>query len=102
MEEKPEIYAGMDGCICFHLYVLYIRPIFISHTGSGYFPRMILLLPHIVILSVLLATHPSIRTGSAENLSQKAVQAPPPSQPGEGSVDWLANLQAIQNLMGAV
>ncbi|KAH9933173.1 integral peroxisomal membrane peroxin-domain-containing protein [Epithele typhae] len=68
-----------------------------------YFPRLILLIPHAVIIGVLLATHPSMRNpGASESPSPKPQQPPPPSQPNEGSVDWLANLQAIQNLMGAV
>ncbi|OBZ68884.1 Peroxisomal membrane protein PEX29 [Grifola frondosa] len=71
-----------------------------------YFPRMILLIPHAVTLGILLATHPSLRRratpDSLEDLSINSVQPPPQTQPGEGSVDWLANVQAIQNLMGAV
>ncbi|RPD62672.1 hypothetical protein L226DRAFT_458932 [Lentinus tigrinus ALCF2SS1-7] len=68
-----------------------------------YFPRLILLLPHVIVLGVLLAMHPTLRgRDAAENPSPKATQPPPSTQPGEGSVDWLANLQAIQNLMGAV
>ncbi|KAI0754717.1 integral peroxisomal membrane peroxin-domain-containing protein [Daedaleopsis nitida] len=68
-----------------------------------YFPQLILLIPHVVILGVLLTMHPTMRSKDhAEIPSPNASQPPPPSQPGEGSVDWLANLQAIQNLMGAV
>ncbi|TFK78231.1 hypothetical protein K466DRAFT_668498 [Polyporus arcularius HHB13444] len=67
-----------------------------------YFPRLILLLPHAIVLGVLLATHPNLRRDSAEVASPKETQPLPSTQPGEGSVDWLANLQAIQNLMGAV
>ncbi|PCH39887.1 hypothetical protein WOLCODRAFT_136540 [Wolfiporia cocos MD-104 SS10] len=62
-----------------------------------YFPRLVLLIPHICLLSVLLATHPSLRS------AESAPEVPPPSTApaGEGSGDWLANVQAIQNLMGA-
>ncbi|KAH9948855.1 integral peroxisomal membrane peroxin-domain-containing protein [Amylocystis lapponica] len=71
-----------------------------------YFPRMIFLLPHVCILGVLLATHPSIRhrlsTGNLDHDEAHGVPSPPPAQTGEGSVDWLANVQAIQNLMGVV
>ncbi|KAI9058129.1 hypothetical protein FKP32DRAFT_1237967 [Trametes sanguinea] len=68
-----------------------------------YFPRLIFLIPHAVILGVLLAMHPTIRKGeNLDALPPKVVQPMPPTQPSEGSADWLANLQAIQNLMGAV
>ncbi|KAI0712486.1 integral peroxisomal membrane peroxin-domain-containing protein [Earliella scabrosa] len=68
-----------------------------------YFPRLILLLPHAIVLSVLLAMHPVTRgREQVGNLSPKVVQPMPPTLPSEGSADWLANLQAIQNLMGAV
>ena len=70
---------------------------------AGYFPRLILLLPHAIVLSVLLAMHPATRgREQVGNLSPKVVQPMPPTLPSEGSADWLANLQAIQNLMGAV
>lgn len=79
------------------------RPWSRTHSYSGYFPRLILLLPHAIALGVLLAMHPNLRRrDGAEIPSPKETQLPPATQPGEGSVDWLANLQAIQNLMGAV
>ncbi|KAI1794938.1 integral peroxisomal membrane peroxin-domain-containing protein [Ganoderma leucocontextum] len=68
-----------------------------------YFPRLVLLLPHAVVLGVLLATHPSLKSREGADIpSPKFALPAPPSQTGEGSVDYLANLQAIQNLMGAV
>ncbi|KAI0373668.1 hypothetical protein BV20DRAFT_962230 [Pilatotrama ljubarskyi] len=68
-----------------------------------YFPRLVLLIPHVVILGVLLGTHPAIRKGeNLDALPPKVTQPAPPTQPSEGSAEWLANLQAIQNLMGAV
>ncbi|KAG6332158.1 hypothetical protein ID866_6930 [Astraeus odoratus] len=54
-----------------------------------YFPRLILLLPHMLLLGVMLAYHP--QPGSP----------PAPASANEGTVDWQANIQAIQNLMGA-
>lgn len=68
---------------------------------TGYFPRLVLLLPHVIVLSILLATHPSLHAPNADADEEKK-QAPtaPPAPVGEGSVDWLANVQAIQNLMG--
>lgn len=69
----------------------------------GYFPRLILLLPHIIVLSILLATHPSLRSAKPdEDEEKKPAPTTPPAQAGEGSVDWLANVQAIQNLMGVL
>ena len=69
----------------------------------GYFPRLVLLLPHAIVLGVLLATHPSLKVRDGADVpSPKSALPTAPSQPGEGSVDYLANLQAIQNLMGAV
>ncbi|KAI5986170.1 hypothetical protein EDD15DRAFT_2299353 [Pisolithus albus] len=54
-----------------------------------YFPGLILLLPHALLLSVMLAYHPA--PGSP----------PVPLSVSEGTADWQANIQAIQNLMGA-
>lgn len=103
MEEELEIHFSLDVRLRVSLYVAIHLDEHNAHETTGYFPRLILLVPHVAILGVLLATHPSIRgSGGPENSSPKGLQAPPPSQPGEGSVDWLANLQAIQNLMGAV
>ncbi|KAJ7255426.1 integral peroxisomal membrane peroxin-domain-containing protein [Mycena haematopus] len=58
-----------------------------------YFPRLLFLLPQIILISIILATHP------------ETTQKPPPAPeaPAEtGTVDWQANIQAIQNLMGFV
>ncbi|KAG8214334.1 hypothetical protein J3R82DRAFT_9294 [Butyriboletus roseoflavus] len=54
-----------------------------------YFPRMALLVPHILLLSVMLCYYPD--PGAQ----------PVPINVGEGTADWQANIQAIQNLMGA-
>ncbi|KAJ7140296.1 integral peroxisomal membrane peroxin-domain-containing protein [Mycena crocata] len=57
-----------------------------------YFPRMLFLLPQIGLISIILATHP-----------ETTHKPPAPEAPAEtGSVDWQANIQAIQNLMGLV
>ncbi|CAL1712678.1 unnamed protein product [Somion occarium] len=70
-----------------------------------YFPRMVLLLPLVIMLVVILITDPYLRQPESsslhEDISRVTVPPPPPPQIGEGSVDWLANLQAIQNLMGS-
>ena len=54
----------------------------------GYFPRLILLLPHIALIGTILAIYPYNPD------SNSATQA------SDSSVNWQANLQAIQNLMG--
>jgi hypothetical protein len=94
----------MDGILCILLFVLILPHLCWSSLSSlGYFPRMLLLLPHVILISVLLATHGTNqqRTSDTSN-SAKAANATAAQQPKEGTVDWYANLQAIQNLMGAV
>ena len=56
----------------------------------GYFPRVALLIPHALLLGVMLCYYPD-----------PGVQ-PVPINVGEGTADWQANIQAIQNLMGAL
>lgn len=71
--------------------------------GVGYFPRLVLVLPLVTLLGIILATHPSLKQPAPLSEEDESVHVPPPSlQPSEGSVDWLANLQGIQNLMGLV
>ena len=67
-------------------------------TFEGYFPRLILLIPHAIALGILLATHPSLQSPPNSPDTSSA----PPANAAEGSVDWQANLQGIQNLMGAL
>ncbi|KAK7025128.1 integral peroxisomal membrane peroxin-domain-containing protein [Favolaschia claudopus] len=58
-----------------------------------YFPRLLFLLPQIFLIGIILATHP------------ETTHKPPPAPeaPAEtGTVDWQANIQAIQNLMGLI
>jgi hypothetical protein len=64
----------------------------LTHVHAGYFPALVLVLPNVLLISILLATFPS------PNDTKPDTKITPP---GEGSVDWQANLQAIQNLMGA-
>ncbi|EGO19202.1 hypothetical protein SERLADRAFT_479565 [Serpula lacrymans var. lacrymans S7.9] len=64
-----------------------------------YFPRLVLLVPHAILLGILLATYPSEQLSSTND---RGATPTPPSNAGEGTVDWQANIQAIQNLMGAV
>ncbi|KAG2100400.1 integral peroxisomal membrane peroxin-domain-containing protein [Suillus discolor] len=64
-----------------------------------YFPRMVLLVPHAILASIILSTYPT--PSPSESVTTKNPPAPVAPPPSEGSVDWQANLQAIQNLMGA-
>ncbi|KAI0051418.1 hypothetical protein FA95DRAFT_1602669 [Auriscalpium vulgare] len=66
-----------------------------------YFPRLILLLPNVVILAVLVATHPSRQTADGDSTIRPEILPPPRASAREGSTEWLANIQGIQNLMGA-
>ncbi|KZT09213.1 uncharacterized protein LAESUDRAFT_742069 [Laetiporus sulphureus 93-53] len=66
-----------------------------------YFPRLVLLLPHVAVLSVMLVMHPALHAADSDDAAKSEVPTPPPAQTSEGSVDWFANVQAIQNLMGA-
>ena len=66
----------------------------------GYFPRLLLLLPHTILLAIILSTH--LSTSPPTTKSQPAAastQAPPPP---ENLIAWQANMQGIQNLMGTL
>ncbi|KAF8177855.1 integral peroxisomal membrane peroxin-domain-containing protein [Pholiota molesta] len=57
-----------------------------------FYPRLLLLLPHIALISIILSTYPYPNSTSD--------QQTPNVPPTEGSVPWQANIQGIQNLMG--
>ncbi|KAF8918151.1 integral peroxisomal membrane peroxin-domain-containing protein [Mucidula mucida] len=62
-----------------------------------YFPRLLFLLPQIIVIGITLATYKYTPAMSTASLLD------PPAAPdttSEGSVDWQGNIQAIQNLMG--
>lgn len=59
---------------------------------QGFYPRLLFLLPHIALISVILSSYPYPNSASD--------QATPNVPPTEGSVPWQANIQGIQNLMG--
>jgi hypothetical protein len=65
---------------------------------------MVLLLPTAMLLAIMIYNHPSVSSGAdvyADEDGDQKVHAPVATAT-EGSVDWQANLQAIQNLMGAM
>ncbi|KAI0697915.1 integral peroxisomal membrane peroxin-domain-containing protein [Cytidiella melzeri] len=65
------------------------------------FSRLALLLPVFLLLGILLARNPSIQRDAPGVLKGARVPPPPPAAVSEWSTDWLSNVQAIQNLMGA-
>uniref|UniRef100_A0A0W0F3Q8 Peroxin/Ferlin domain-containing protein n=1 Tax=Moniliophthora roreri TaxID=221103 RepID=A0A0W0F3Q8_MONRR len=80
-----------------------------------YFPKLVFVLPHIVLIAIMLSTchypepppppPPSLFTAAASPTPAEGTTgdpAPPPLPPpvAEDTVDWQANIQAIQNLMG--
>jgi len=69
-----------------------------------YFPRLVMVLPFVMLTGIMLATDPSLkRPGPIPDVEDEdSMPSPISLQPSEGSVDWLANLQGIQNLMGLV
>ena len=79
-----------------------INRVLIIMFDEGYFPRLVLLMPFVMVIGIILATDPSLKhpgpVGDYDDDSP--LPSPTPLKPSEGSVDWLANLQGIQNLMG--
>ncbi|PFH47925.1 hypothetical protein AMATHDRAFT_6307 [Amanita thiersii Skay4041] len=66
------------------------------------YPHLILCLPHIVLITVILASYPYPSSTKDSDPSTATTILPDQPPPTEGSVPWQANIQAIQNLMGAV
>ncbi|EAU82496.2 hypothetical protein CC1G_08247 [Coprinopsis cinerea okayama7 len=78
-----------------------------------YFPKFVLLLPHAAIIGIILSTYPYPPSGSPFSLNTSAPSSSDPNGQDtahlhapatapEGSIPWQANIQGIQNLMGAV
>lgn len=67
-----------------------------------YYPRLILLLPNAVILAIIIVSHPQRAGPGTDSFIIEGIQPPPRGQAREGSAEWLANIQGIQNLMGTV
>ncbi|KAJ3798752.1 integral peroxisomal membrane peroxin-domain-containing protein [Lentinula aff. detonsa] len=71
-----------------------------------YFPRLVFVLPHIILIAIILAIFfdpPSAATPTESNTDatfSSTAETPLPAPVIEDSVDWQANIQAIQNLMG--
>lgn len=73
-------------CVLFTHLLIFFSDYFVS----GYFPRLLLLLPQVAVIAVILATY---KYSSSFSDPSSTVQE-------EESVAWQANIQAIQNLMG--
>ena len=70
----------------------------------GFYPRLLLLLPQVAIIGIILATYPYPPTSSSSSDPLFYAADDPLSlsgPPTEGSIPWQANIQGIQNLMGA-
>ncbi|KAJ2915917.1 hypothetical protein MD484_g4506, partial [Candolleomyces efflorescens] len=63
---------------------------------------MVLLIPHAVLIGAILATYPYGGKEQGNGTTAPAAPSQPLSAAAEGSAPWQANIQAIQNLMGAV
>ena len=109
MEEGLESDNGLDDSLCSAVYVTvrFLRVSFPNKVLPGYFPRLILLIPHISLIAIILATYPypsapgsdPLYTSSGSEPTENEALPPPPT---EGSIPWQANIQGIQNLMGAL
>ena len=108
MEEGLESDNGLDDSLCSAVYVtVRSRVAFPDKVLPGYFPRLILLIPHMSLIAIILATYPypsapgsdPLYTSSGSEPAENEALPPPPT---EGSIPWQANIQGIQNLMGAL
>lgn len=102
MEKRQHVYGGLDGRICIHLCVIHSPSLFMTDGAgfkTGYFPRTILLLPHVILLTILLTTYSARNPDSTQQSLENPAPTLSPYLP-EGSKDWYANIQGIQNLMG--
>ena len=94
----------MDGRICIPLSVS-TRFIFLVPCRAklwclqGFFPRLTLLIPNVLLVVILLRTYPT-HTGDGSQDVKNSVPSAPPPQAFEGTAVWQANLQGIQNIMG--
>jgi hypothetical protein len=79
----------------------------------GYFPNLVLLIPHCVLLGIMLSTRPAVddderhqaglvSSSSTSSNAPAGTTQPSSSSGGIADARWQENLQAIQNLMGAV
>ncbi|KJA20142.1 hypothetical protein HYPSUDRAFT_204027 [Hypholoma sublateritium FD-334 SS-4] len=72
-----------------------------AYTFLCFYPRLLLLTPHIALISIILSTYPYPDKPSVDPLKIPE-QAEAGAPVTEGSVPWQANITGIQNLMGSV
>lgn len=78
-----------------------------AYTFLCIYPRLLLILPQLILLAIMLMNYPGTSNRRPASPGTKAPSHSPTRsasqlQAPEGSAEWYANLQAIQNLMGAV
>lgn len=72
----------------------------IAYSFLCYYPRLILLLPNIIVLAIIIVAHPPRASSESRAFITEQIRSPPRTNAREGSTEWLANLQGLQNLMG--
>lgn len=113
MEERVEIYYYLDRSLFIYLLVFHqlidrIVILIYSELGIGLRPWLLLLVPNVALLYIMLSSYQTSKstkpTGSYTSITNPAQmfasQATPPALAAEGSREWLANVQGLQNLMG--
>ncbi|SCV74502.1 BQ2448_7531 [Microbotryum intermedium] len=67
-----------------------------------YYPYLLLIVPNVILISILLSTYSTRPSSSPLNSPTTTISTSAPAPPAEGSIDYLANLQNIQIMMGRV
>ncbi|KAH9969764.1 integral peroxisomal membrane peroxin-domain-containing protein [Russula dissimulans] len=67
-----------------------------------YYPRLILLLPNVIILTIIILSHPPHTSSESASSITEQIRSAPRSTVREGSAEWLSNVHGIQNLMGLI
>ncbi|KAI9508883.1 integral peroxisomal membrane peroxin-domain-containing protein [Russula earlei] len=74
----------------------------VAYSFLCYFPRLILLLPNIIALTIIIVAHPPSKSSESELSLTEQIRPPTRAHAREGSAEWLGNIQGIQNLMGLI
>jgi len=97
---------SVDGCVCLFVFAFPILISLLEHLTNlcklGFYPRLILLLPQVAMIGIILATYPYPESSSSDPLFCTVENTPPSSIPqADSPIPWQANIQGIQNLIGA-
>jgi len=95
------VWMAAYAFFCKSLFSRHVRFPTRAELCQGFFPRLILLIPNALLVTILLRTYPAQAPDDSQYAKNTVPPAPPP-QAFEGTAVWQANLQAIQNLMGFV